>query len=64
MRASWGLSRWWLPRVRSAGNLGVATRIADIIARCERGGDACMGIAFPPLVCRAAESLCWAFTPC
>ena len=27
MRASWGLSRSWLPRVRSAGSLGVATRI-------------------------------------
>ena len=51
MRASWVLSRWWLPRARSAGNLGVAARIANIIARCERGGDACMGIASPPLVC-------------
>lgn len=32
MRASWALSRWWLPRVRSAGSLGVAMWIADIIA--------------------------------
>ena len=51
MRASWGLSRSWLPRVRNAGSAGVAMRIADIIVRCERGGDAYMGIASPPLVC-------------
>ena len=53
MRASWGLSHSWRRRVRSAGSLGVATRIADIIARCERGGDACACIPAPCLLgCR------------
>lgn len=53
MRASWVLSRWWLPRVRNAGSAGVAMRIADIIARCERGGDACARIPAPCLLsCR------------
>ena len=47
------MSRSWLPRVRSAGSLGVATRIADIIARCEKGGDACACIPAPCLLsCR------------
>ena len=53
MRASWGLSRSWLPRVRNAGSAGVAMRIADIIVRCERGGDACACIPAPCLLsCR------------
>lgn len=50
MRASWGLSRWLLPRVRSAGSAGVAMRIADIIVRCERGGDAHACIPAPCLL--------------
>lgn len=53
MRASWVLSRWWRQRVRNAGSLGVATWIADIIARCERGGDASTCIPAPCLLsCR------------
>lgn len=50
MRASWVLSRWWRQRVRSEGSLGVATWIADIIARCEGGGDACACIPAPCLL--------------
>lgn len=49
MRASWVLSRWWRQRVRSAGSLGVATWIADIIAQCERAG--MHAHVSPPLVC-------------
>lgn len=43
------MNRWWRQRVRDAGSVGVATQVADIIAPCERGGDACACIAFPPL---------------
>ena len=47
--------------VRSAGSAGVAMRIADIIARCERGGDASTCIPAPCLLsCRV---FVLAFTP-
>lgn len=42
------MSRSWLPRVRSAGSLGVAVRVADLLARCERGRR-CMCMYLRPL---------------
>ena len=50
MRASWVLSRWWRQWARSAGNAGVAIRVVDMLARCERGGDAYACIPAPCLL--------------
>lgn len=50
MRVSWVLSHWWRERVRAAGSAGAATRVADKIVRCERGGDAYACIPAPCLL--------------